>query len=126
MPEHFARLCILPAVLEIKMCPCKSLSPISQIGACEAGFIQYLPSALVYRLSANAKDLIVEPWGGLDVLTALHHRSASVVAVVSNPLLIDAVARFGRGIGVRCILIFWPQDRGQPKILILKLCIHLS
>jgi len=73
-----------------------NLSPMSQIEASEADFTEYLPSALVYRLSPNGKALVIEPQGGLDVLTALHHQSSSVVAVVSNPLVIEAVESFGK------------------------------
>jgi len=72
-----------------------NLSPMSQIEAGQADFTEYLPSALVYHLSPNPKALVIEPQGGLDVLTALHHQSSSVVAVVSNPLIIEATENFG-------------------------------
>jgi len=72
-----------------------NISPISQIEAEQAEFTEYLPDALVYHLSPGAKALIVEPQGGLDVLTALYHQSSSVVAVVSNPLVIEAIETFG-------------------------------
>ena len=72
-----------------------NLSPMSQVEAGQADFTEYLPSALAYRLSPNCKALVIEPQGGLDVLTALHHQSSSVVAVVSNPLVIEAMERFG-------------------------------
>jgi len=72
-----------------------NLSPMSQIEAGQADFTEYLPSALVYRLSPSPKALVIEPNGGLDVLTALHHQSSSVVAVVSNPLMIKAIESFG-------------------------------
>jgi len=71
------------------------LSPMSQIEAEQADFTEYLPSALVYRLSPSPRALVIEPQGGLDVLTALHHQSSSVVAVVSNPLIIEAIESFG-------------------------------
>lgn len=72
-----------------------NLSPVSQIGTDQADFTEYLPSALVYCLSPGAKALIVEPQGGLDVLTALHHQSSSVMTVVSNPLVVEAIETFG-------------------------------
>jgi hypothetical protein len=72
-----------------------NMSPISQIETGQAEFSEYLPGALVYRLSPRAKALIVEPQGGLDVLSALHYQSSSVVAVVSNPLVIKAIETFG-------------------------------
>jgi len=71
------------------------LSPMSQIEAGQADFTEYLPSALVYRLSPSSKVLIIEPQGGLDVLTALQHQSATVTAVVSNPIIIEAIESFG-------------------------------
>jgi len=71
------------------------LSPVSQIEAGQADFTEYLPSALVYHLSPNSRALIVEPQGGLDVLTALHHQSSSLAVVVSNPLIIEATESFG-------------------------------
>jgi len=73
----------------------ENLSPVSQISAQEASFTEYLPSALAYYLSPAPTTLIIEPQGGLDVLTALHHHSPSVVAVVSNPLVVKAVERYG-------------------------------
>jgi hypothetical protein len=64
-----------------------NLSPITQPE--ELDFIDYLPVSLPYRLRPQAKALIMEPKGGLDVLVALHHGAASVVAVESNPLVIE-------------------------------------
>jgi len=72
------------------------LSPISQIEAGQAHFTEYLPSALVYRLSPSPRALVIEPQGGLDVLTALHHQDTSVTVVVSNPLVIEAIGSFGK------------------------------
>ncbi|HEY82639.1 MAG TPA: hypothetical protein G4O01_05055 [Dehalococcoidia bacterium] len=71
------------------------LSPLSQVETEQADFTNYLPGALAYQLLPNAKVLVIEPQGGLDVLTALHHRSSSVVAVLSNPLVVKAVEKFG-------------------------------
>jgi len=70
------------------------LSPVSHVEVSGAGFTEYLPTALVYRLSDAPRALIIEPGGGLDVLTALRHGSPEVVAVVSNPLMIEAVSGF--------------------------------
>lgn len=71
------------------------LSPVSRIGTRQAYFTEYLPGALVYRLSPDAKALVIEPRGGLDLLTALHYRCSSVVVVVSNPLIVEALERVG-------------------------------
>jgi hypothetical protein len=67
-----------------------NLSPITKPK--ELDFIDYLPVSLPYRLRPQAKALIIEPKGGLDVLVALHEGASSVVAVESNPLVIE-VAR---------------------------------
>jgi len=74
-----------------------NLSPMSQIEAGEADFTEYLPNAVVYRISPHPKALVIEPQGGLDVLTALHQQSSSIVAVVSNPLMIEALEGFREG-----------------------------
>jgi len=54
-------------------------------------FTEYLPASLPYHLSRIKKVLIVEPIGGLDILTAIHHGAKDVVAVERNPLLIDII-----------------------------------
>jgi len=53
-------------------------------------FTKYLPAALPYRLRPGGRALIVEPRGGLDLWTALSQGAASVTAVESNPLLVEA------------------------------------
>ncbi len=75
-----------------------NLSPMLRPGSAQVtkpeklDFIDYLPVSLPYRLRPQAKALIIEPRGGLDVLAALHQGASSVVAVESNPLVIE-VAR---------------------------------
>ncbi|MEM4724613.1 MAG: hypothetical protein QXP01_06340 [Candidatus Hadarchaeum sp.] len=54
-------------------------------------FLEYLPAALAYLLRPQARALVIEPRGGLDILTALHHGASSVVALESNPLVVQAV-----------------------------------
>jgi len=72
----------------------ENLSPITAAAWDEAKlreFIGYLPTSLPYRLLPEAEVLIIEPKGGLDVLTALENGAASVLAVESNPLVVEAV-----------------------------------
>lgn len=72
----------------------EDLSPITATAGDKARlreFIGYLPTSLPYRLRPGAKVLIIEPRGGLDVLTALENGAASVTAVESNPLVVEAV-----------------------------------
>ena len=68
-----------------------NLSPMSAVPPERADFTEYLPTALVYRLSDRPNALVIEPGGGLDVLTALRNGAESVTAVVSNPLVVEAV-----------------------------------
>jgi len=52
--------------------------------------LQYLPAAAVYRLRPQANVLVLEPRGGLDVLTALEGGARQVTAVEPNPLAVAA------------------------------------
>ena len=73
-----------------------NLSPITAATPEQAEFAEYLPTSLVYRLTERPSTLVIEPGGGLDVLTALRNGAASVTAVISNPLVIEAVGeKFG-------------------------------
>lgn len=56
-----------------------------------------LPLALAFRLRPRARALVLEPGGGLDVAVA-RSLGAEVTAVSSNPLVVDAVRRFGAGL----------------------------
>ena len=73
----------------------QNLSPITPNPPEMARFVEYLPSALAYRLRPQAEVLIVEPGGGLAVLTARHLGAATVIAVHSNPAVAKAVHRWG-------------------------------
>ena len=68
-----------------------NLSPMSAVPPERADFTEYLPTSLVYRLADRPSALLIEPGGGLDVLTALRNGTESVTAVVSNPLVVEAV-----------------------------------
>lgn len=69
----------------------ENLSPLTRLAPAEATFAEYLPTALAYQFVDRPSVLIVEPQGGLDVLTALHHDASSVVVLTSNPLVVEAV-----------------------------------
>lgn len=66
------------------------LSPVIRTGVQE--FAGYLPVALPYQLRPGGRALLLEPRGGLDVQVALSQGAASVVAVESNPLVVEAAA----------------------------------
>jgi hypothetical protein len=73
----------------------QNLSPITAIPPSQAEFADYLPPALAYQLRPNADVLIVEPGGGLSVLSALRGGARSVTAVHSNPAVVAAVREWG-------------------------------
>jgi hypothetical protein len=50
-------------------------------------FLSYLPSSLPYFLLDKPSTLIIEPKGGLDVLTALFYKSSQIKVIESNPLV---------------------------------------
>lgn len=52
----------------------------------------YLPGAIAYRLHPDARVLILEPRGGLDILTALALDAQQVTAVEPNDLVIAAAS----------------------------------
>lgn len=60
-------------------------------------FLRYLPSSLPYELSRQNSVLIVEPRGGLPVLTAGYYGSEDIYTVDSNPLVIEAVRGYPKG-----------------------------
>ncbi len=66
------------------------LSPVLRTGGQD--FAGYLPVALPYQLRPGCRALLLEPRGGLDLEVALSQGAASVVAVESNPLVVEAAA----------------------------------
>lgn len=66
------------------------LSPILGPGTTSA-FVDYLPNAVAFHLRPHAGTLILEPRGGLDVLTALTLNTGEVTVVEINPLIVGAV-----------------------------------
>jgi hypothetical protein len=65
------------------------LSPVAD-PAGDAGFAPYLTAAPAFALRPQADVLVLEPRGGLDVLTALNLGARRVTAVEVNPLVVDA------------------------------------
>ncbi len=55
-------------------------------------FFQYLPTAVAFQLRPNAQTLVLEPRGGLDILTALEMGAQQVTAVEANPLVVRAAS----------------------------------
>jgi SAM-dependent methyltransferase len=65
------------------------LSPVDA-GGVRTGYLAHLPLVLPYRLRQDARALVLEPGGGQAVLLALSEGASSVVAVESNPLVVEA------------------------------------
>jgi spermidine synthase len=63
----------------------ESLSPLTDFAP--AALLDALPVTLAYRLRPNARALILEPGGGLEVLAALHASAREIVVVEENPLV---------------------------------------
>ncbi len=65
-------------------------------------FIPYLISSIPFYLGKRDKVLILEPAGGLDILTALYFKSPSITGIEINPLIYNIMSedfrRFSGGI----------------------------
>jgi hypothetical protein len=57
----------------------------------ELAFIDFLPSTLPYVLARNTDVMLIDPRGGLPVLTAKRYGSEHIVAVESDPLVMRAL-----------------------------------
>ncbi len=53
------------------------------------GWVNALPSSLVYRLTQNPSVLLIGPGGGVDVLVAWANNAQKVTAAEINPLIVD-------------------------------------
>ncbi|MCX7839441.1 MAG: hypothetical protein N2559_08315 [Anaerolineae bacterium] len=68
----------------------ESISPLTDTAP--VALLDALPVTLAYRLRPNARALIIEPGGGLEVLAALNASAREIVVIEENPLIAD-VAR---------------------------------
>jgi hypothetical protein len=73
------------------------LNYISEVesGFTELPFTDCLLAALPYRLRPGARALVLEPRGGLDVLTALAQSASAVTVAEPNPLVVRSVRQEG-------------------------------
>jgi hypothetical protein len=69
------------------------LNPVIQ-SSTDPAFTAYLPSDVAYQLHPGGSSLILEPRGGLDILTAFAQGTGRVTAVESNPLLVSAAPAY--------------------------------
>jgi hypothetical protein len=65
------------------------LSPIVR-PATDSAFVDYLPNAMAFHLRPRSSILILEPRGGLDVLTALARSAEQVTVIQINPVIVNA------------------------------------
>jgi hypothetical protein len=65
------------------------LSPVVQ-SSTDPAFTHYLPGAVAFLLRPRASTLLLEPRGGLDILTALALSTGPATAVEINPLIVAA------------------------------------
>lgn len=54
-------------------------------------FLASLPSSLAYSFVKRPRTLIIEPKGGLDVLTALAFKASDIKVIESNPLIVKVL-----------------------------------
>jgi hypothetical protein len=52
-------------------------------------FLSYLPSSLAYSLTESPHTLIIEPKGGLDVLSSVYFNASQTKIIESNPLNVE-------------------------------------
>jgi hypothetical protein len=57
-------------------------------------FTEFLPASLPYRLTEPGCVLVMEPLGGLDILTALYHGAKNIVTTHSSSLTLRAMRTF--------------------------------
>jgi len=69
------------------------LGPITLVTTEGAGFADYMPGALAYRLRPGAHALILEARGGLDVNVALANGASHVMAVEPNEIAVKTAQR---------------------------------
>lgn len=85
------------------------LSPVAKaaegqnLGELMADLTGYLPVALPYQLRPGAQALVLEPRGGLDLWVALSQGAGGVLAVESNPLVVEAAGDIYRDPRLRLV-----------------------
>lgn len=91
----------------------------------DPAFIDYLPSAVAFDLHPQAKVLILEPRGGLDILSALTLGAKQVTAVEVNPLIVEAAGRIYRDPRVKVVIesdrSYLRRGEEQYDVIILSL-----
>lgn len=63
-------------------------------------FTNHLPTALAYHLKPNAKTLILEPRGGIDILVAINEGAGNVTVAEENSLVVSSLPEIYRQPGI--------------------------
>jgi hypothetical protein len=69
------------------------LSPITFAASQGAGFADFMPGALAFRLRPGARTLVLEARGGLDAVVALASGASHVTVVEPSEIAVEAVSR---------------------------------
>ena len=97
------------------------LSPIL-LSSEDADFAGSLSAALAYQLRPRASVLILEPRGGLDIITAQEQGAAHITVVEINPLIVEAASEVYHQPGVQVIVesdrSFLHRTNGQYDIIV--------
>lgn len=78
----------------------------------DLGFAAYLPSAIAFQIHPRAQALILEPRGGLDILTALALGAEQVTAIESNALIVQAARHIYQDPRVQAVI---ESDRSYTR-----------
>ena len=66
-------------------------------------FTAYLPASIAYLLRPAADVLLLEPKGGLDILTASHLGAEDITVTESNPLIVKALPKIYLTTGINLV-----------------------
>jgi spermidine synthase len=72
-----------------------NLSAITEIegDTCSLAFLDFIPASVPYALKPYPeKVLIVEPGGGMDILSALYYKSGDIKVLENNRLIVEAMS----------------------------------
>jgi hypothetical protein len=90
----------------------------------DLAFTAYLPTAVAFQLRPSASTLVLEPRGGLDVMTALALSYGAVTCVEINPLIVAAVPVYTDPrvqINVESERSFLQRTHAQYDVIVLSL-----
>jgi hypothetical protein len=100
-----------------------NLSPIVDTSV-SAGLVGYLPDAAAFYLRPSGKALVLEPRGGLDLLTAVDLTSGRVAAVEANPQIVDLVPLYADSrieVHVESDRSYVRRTRAQYDVIVMSL-----